>query len=329
MLRLLAHRTIWSASIILVVATTGCGDETGPGAIIPPPPPPPTADSATMRQFSGAAMNLMQVTLHAVYGGQQTATPNVFILPALGAGHVAAFAVAPAPFDLLAPMAPPCHPVQSGVDTLGQAIDSDADGTPDDYTLDYGPGCSEQNGGLEFTFSGKYRLQDTGNGIADYTLTSTRLSAMVRDTLTGDFFRQSVDGSESAHFSAAHAAHQIDIVFDLTSGSGAESTHVSLRTVAASTFDPAAGQSFQRHASLPEGSFGLSAQLIFRDFATGGDSTRFVLSTPTAIHLAFACDTGIDGGVLRGLLEGDGRVGFRSTWTSCAPAAEELFGATD
>src|SRR5437868_5931109 len=119
----------------------------------------------------------------------------------------------------------PCPPVTTGIDTLGLAIDSDGDGIPDDFTADFGPGCSFLDGGTEFTWSGGYRLQDTGDGVLDFSYTPTDLSAMARDTATGHFFRQRVTAAESAHFTAAHAAHQMDVTREITASSGGATLH--------------------------------------------------------------------------------------------------------
>ncbi|HVX89542.1 MAG TPA: hypothetical protein VG940_11475 [Gemmatimonadales bacterium] len=307
-------------SLLLGASLAACSDEgglTGP----PDPPPIPVIDSARVFAFANTAENRMQGLLHTVFGGQQLGTPNPFLLPTLGAPRAATSA-------RLAAAASACAPVQTGVDTNGVAIDTDVDGIPDDNTVDFGAGCSVMDGGLEFTFSGKYRLRDPGGGIMDWEYTTTALAARVRDTVTGDFIRQQVNGSESAHFSAAHAAHQMDVTLDVRSGSGADSTHVTLRTLTASTYDPSGGSSFQLHGSLPQGTFALAAELVFRDIAVGADSQRFVITTPTPIHTAFACDSGIDGGVLEGLFEGDERVGFQFTWPGCSAPFIQVFGTT-
>ena len=293
-------------AISLAVGACGEGGSVAPTSA-------PAIDSVTLAQFAGTSMGLGQDLLHTVYGGQQFATPNPFILPALAAAPSGAAA---------------CAPVQTGVDTLGQAIDGDGDGTPDDYTLDYGTGCSQTDGGLELTFGGKYRLQEAAGSVAGFAFTTSGLLAMKRDTLTGNFFRQEVTGTESAHFDALHATHQMDVTLGVTSALGGDSSDVVLRTVATSSYDPDGGATFQLHGTLPQGTLQLEGQLIFTDLRAGADSLRFVLSTPTPIHTSFACASGIDGGVLQGLLEGDARVGFRSTWSGCGALTVSYFGAT-
>ncbi|HEX7918954.1 MAG TPA: hypothetical protein VF454_06080, partial [Gemmatimonadales bacterium] len=182
--------------------------------------------------------------------------------------------------------------------------------------------------GVAFTWSGGYRLQDTGNGLLDFAYTPVDLSAMARDTATGSFFRQRVTAVETAHFSAAHAAHQMDVTREITTWSGGDTVHVVIHTVLASTYDPTAGSSFARHGRLPQGTLGFAAVLTFHDLGAGADSVRFVFSTPTPIHTSFDCGTGIDAGVLQGLLEGDDRVGFRFSWPGCGTQLFEMFGTT-
>lgn len=311
------------AALILALVPAACARDGGPEDPSGPPDPPPlpVIDSARVLAFAGTSENRMQGILHTVLSGQSLGSPNPFLLPNLGAaGTTTAVPVRRA--------VQVCVPAQTGVDTLGLAIDSDIDGIPDDNTVDFGPGCSFLDGGLEYTFSGKYRLRDPGGGIMDWEYTATSLAAKVRDTATGDFYRQQVTGAEAAHFSPGHAAHQMDVTLEVQGRSGADSTHVRFRTKTASTYDPTAGSSFQLHGTLPQGTLGFAAELTFRDLAAGADSQRFVIATPTPVHTAFACDTGIDGGVLRGLYEGDDRVGFRYHWPGCGAPLLELFGTT-
>ena len=303
--------------MLTALLMAACGHDGGPVD----PPPLPVIDSARVFDFANTAENRMQGLLHTVFGGQHLGTPNPFLLPPLGAPRAATA-------QRFAAVVSACAPVQTGVDTLGVAIDSDVDGVPDDVTVDYGAGCSVFDGGLEYTLSGKYRLRDPGGGIMDWEYTTTLLAAKVRDTLTGQFFRQQVNGSEAAHFTATHAAHQMDVTLDVQSGSGADSAHVTLRTRTASTYDPSAGSPFMLHGSLPQGTFGLAAELVFRDLRAAADSERFVITTPTPIHTAFACDSGIDAGVMEGLLEGDERVGFQFTWPGCGAPFIQVFGTT-
>lgn len=303
--------------VAFVLTAAACGRDEGPED----PIPVPSIDSATVLAFAGTTSNQMQGIIHGVFSGQDLATPNPFLLPDLSAPRTAsAFSAAAA--------SAACTPVQTGVDSDGVAIDTDLDGVPDENSVDFGPGCSFVDGGLEYTFSGKYRLRDQGTGLKDWEYVTTALAAKVRDTLTGEFFRQEVTGSESAHFNPGHAAHQMDIVLEVASRSGAESTHVTLRTLTASVYDPTAGSSFVVNGTLPQGTLGFAAELTFRDIAAVDDSIRFVIATPVPIHTSFACMTGIDAGQLRGLFEGDERVGFRYLWPGCGAPTFEIFGAT-
>ena len=225
--------------------------------------------------------------------------------------------------------ASPCDPVTTGVDTLGLAIDSDGDGIPDDFTIDFGAGCTQvDSSGQAFTFSGGYELKDTGDGILDFSYTPTDLSAMVRDTVTGHFFRQRVTAVGSAHFTPSHAAHQMDATREVTTWSGGDTVHVLIHTLAGSTYDPDAGSVFSRHSGLQQGTLGFVAVLTVRDVSAGADSVRFIFSTPTPIHIAFSCGTGIDTGRLQGLLENAATVGFRFTWGACGDPLFEMFGTT-
>lgn len=278
-------------------------------------------DSAKVLAFAGTTNQQMQGIIHGVFSGQDLATPNPFDLPATAAARSG---------PSLAPAAAiaACAPVQTGVDSEGIAIDSDRDGIPDDNTVDFGPGCSFLDGGIEYTWSGKYRLRDAETGLKDWEYVTTALAAKARDTLTGNFVRQEVTGTESAHFTGAHAAHLMDVTEEVSSRSGSDSTHYSLRTLTASTYDPGAGPGFVLGGTLPQGTFGFAAQLTFRDLAAGGDSLRFVITTPTPIHISFDCGSGIDAGQLLGLYEGDARVGFRTAWPVCGTRTVELFGTT-
>jgi hypothetical protein len=313
----LIRRPFFALALPAALLSAGCDHDGGPSD----PPPLPAIDSTTVLAFAGTSSNQMQGIIHGVFSGQDLATPNPFLLPDLGAAPAAPV------FSAVRAIAA-CAPVQTGVDSDGVAIDTDLDGVPDDNTVDFGSGCSILDGGLEYTFSGKYRLRDQEVGLKDWEYVTTALAARVRDTLTGDFFRKEVSGTESAHFSPGHAAHQMDVVLKVASRSGADSGHVTLRTLTASTYDPTSGSSFVLGGTLPQGTFGFAAELTFRDIVAGGDSLRFVIATPTPIHTSFGCASGIDAGQLRGLFEGDTRVGFRYTWPGCGAPLFEEFGTT-
>lgn len=288
------------------------------------PNDPPAIDSVTLAQFAGSGNGLVQDLLHSVYGGQQFATPNPFILPPVSVAPAGLPALRGAP----AASAAACVPTLTGVDTAGHAIDSDADGTPDDFTVDYGAGCSQPSGGEIITFAGSYRQQEAAGSVAGFGFSTDHLSAQARDTATGHFVRQEVNGSETGHFAATSATHQMDVTLAVGSWSGGDSSAVILRTLATSGYVPDGGATFQLHGSLPQGTFHLDGALIFTDLHAGPDSLRMVLSTPTPLHASFDCVTGIDAGVFQGLLEGDPRVGFRLTWNGCGSPVVEEFGAT-
>lgn len=320
--------TVVPAFALALLAACGEDGAPGDGGGPPDPPPPPVADSATVRTFADGANALMQSTLHQVFSNQQFGTPDPFLLPEVAPppGLAGVLGVRGSPRRVAAAH---CVPVVTGIDTSGFAIDSDGDEIPDDFSIDYGAGCTELDSlGNAFTFSGGYRLQDIGNGILDFSYTPTDLTAMVRDTLTGHFVRQRVTSVETAHVTAGHAAHQMDATREVTIWAGGDTLHALIHTVEGAVYDPDAGSSFTRHGRLQQGTLALVAVVTFRDLRAGTDSVRFVYSTPTAIHTSFDCGTGIDAGRLLGLLEGDERVGFRFTWTGCITPIPELFGTT-
>ncbi len=304
--------TYWKSpfSLLLALGLSACAStsESGEGEGAPP-----VIDTVTTLTFANTGNDLMGITLHTVFSNQSSATPNPFALPNLAAPAVR--------------VASTCVPITTGVDTSGLAIDSDGDGTPDDFTVDYGAGCTQiDSSGTALTFSGRYELKDTGHGILDFSYAPDDLSAMVRDTATGHFFRQSVTAVETAHFIPDHATHQLDVTREVTFWEGADTVHVLIHTLAGSTFDPALGAEFVRHGRLPEGTLHFGAEITFQDFGVGGEPIRFVYSTPTPIHLSHACPTGIDAGELFGAFRGDDRVGFKFVWDGCVPGTLSLFG---
>lgn len=325
--------TRWYTLLLpLSLALAACGDPAGmddgdDGG--EDPGPMPVADSATMTTFANAAVALVQVSLHSVYSDQHFATPNPFQLPSLVALPPGLEGVLGGHPGAVARVSTACVPVTTGLDTAGLAIDTDVDGTPDDFTADFGAGCTQSDGaGGELTFSGRYELKDIGNGLLDYAYIPDHLAAMIRDTATGHFFRQQVTAHEEAHFSASHASHQIALTREITTWSGGDTVHVLLYTNGASTFDADPGAEFARLGRLPQGTLHFTSEFIRDDVGAGTDSLRFVYTTTTPIHVAFACDTGIDAGQLQGLIEGDVRVGFRYSWEGCVTPALELFGTT-
>lgn len=310
-------------------------------------------DSATMDDLASSAYNLVGETFSSVFQGGEPGIPFPFgtaaAAPATPTTRAMAYlqrvermmalrhpgAIPAAPGRLGLQLSAPfseCNPTITGGDEFDDPIDTDADGVPDDYTVNFGSACVEEDsaGTYRLTISGSYRFQDPGTGIYSFKATLNHLKFVEQDLTTGDKFQISVNGSESFNATAALASHSLTWTQGVAITSGANSFAITLSDDEDATFDPDAGQSLAADAPLPDGVFDLNADYRLIGENSGGEvpgNFRMVLSTPTPLHYTMACD-GIVAGVFRGLFSGDADVGFTATWSGCGDPTVDFFGYT-
>lgn len=234
-------------------------------------------------------------------------------------------------FEGLTLSAAVCEPTQTGIDDLGYPIDSDDDGIPDDYRVDFGSACTETNATYTNTISGFFRIRDTGTGFASFAFTAGNLKVKSTEIATGDFFSIGVNGAESASFGASLAEHHIGLTMSIAARNADQTASISIITTEDASFDPDAGSSITLFGALPAGLFDYSADYRVVGENSGGEvpgNFRFQLSTPTPLHYAPGCTAVFDSGIFRGLLNGDSNIGFTLTWTTCAEPVLDVFGNT-
>lgn len=229
-----------------------------------------------------------------------------------------------------------CIPVITGYDDAGNIIDSDADGIPDDYKVDYGDNCvSEIEGGVvKLTISGSRRLQDTGFGFRSFRVTTNDLTILVDYVDTHVTHRLQLSGYEEGSFKpgAAHYAQVATVrehAFDPKAGIDDDRYR---QIIEAGDFVPADGATLALGAPLPAGTLSYHADLGHMDPVDPLLPTRlfyhFIMAATTALAYDPTCHGGdFVTGVVDGKLNGGSETGFRLIWNGCAELpTRELFG---
>ena len=222
-----------------------------------------------------------------------------------------------------------CTPTITGVDSNGFAIDSDEDGIPDDYNLDYGTSCvSEDSAGtLRVTLSGSFRLQDTDLGFFSYRVTIDHNTGKIENLVTGETTSGTGNGFEIGVFTAGNAHRVLSLAVTSKTVAGEIIYQEGNDFVRVADFTPDTGHVLTMGGALPAGTIEYSAdhrQVNVFD----GQNYYFYLRTPTPLHFDPACGSDFDAGTLRGALNRNEAIGFQFSWTGCSAPAFEVFGET-
>lgn len=229
-----------------------------------------------------------------------------------------------------------CIPTITGYDGSGDLIDTDGDGIPNDYKVDYGDACvSEVDGGVvRLTISGSRRLQDTDLGFRSFRVTTRGLVILVEYVDTHVTHRLELSGVEEGSF-AAGAAHYAQSFttrehsFDPKAGIDDDRYR---RIEETGDFVPATGLTLALHAPLPEGTLTYQADLGHMDPIDPLEPVRlfyhFSMTTTLALDYSPACNGGdFVAGALLGKLNGGEATGFHLSWNGCTELpTRELFG---
>ncbi len=217
-----------------------------------------------------------------------------------------------------------CEPTETGIDELGDPIDTDGDGVPDDYKVSFGSGCTETEGETTITYSGYIRFRDL-SGLFGFQLDFGNLKIRYADA-TG-FEQIAANGFEKGQYSANGITHQTDVTYTITYqydnavAVGLQATapvngSVSWVYKESSSYDPDGTLSLE--SDIPSGD--LSFTMDYRLIASGDEGAgafRFTMETtdPLAID-AVSCNGPTDGTIV-GDLNGNGDVGFTIVWSAC------------
>lgn len=235
-----------------------------------------------------------------------------------------------------------CQPVVTGVDTLGSAIDTDDDGIPDDLKITFGANCTVTEGDLTWTYSGSFRLRDVA-GLFGYRLDAANLKYHEENMVTEAVYDFTVNGSETALYTASSATHTAGLAYSIHGvygkvapppPGGPQATaalseyRVTFRWDENTSFDP--DGTITLGAPVPSGD--LDIDLDFQAVASSADGDfafHFTLSTPTVLHYDNSSCYDFTSGQLKGALNGSADIYFLITWTDCGTTTYETHGTTD
>ena len=333
-----------TALLALALAACGGGKDGGPTFVN-------SADSTTIAALADQSNNIISASFSNTFQNGNPAIP----LPAKGATTAQKAALAYATYQRVAgiltggrgvavpaPAVGPfasspfseCTPTETGVDSLDNPIDTDADGVPDNYKVDFGSACtSEDSAGTHRTVvSGYLQFQDVGTGFYTFKVTIGHLKFVFTDLTTGNSSTVAINGSETFDAAAALASHSLSYTLGETEhATGNPDVTFTIDDNEHSTFDPDNGSSLSQGNPLPNGVLDMNVDLRFlgaSGVTANPGNFRMLLDTPTPVHYNTACGSNIDAGQLRGLLNGQGTVGFTATWSSCADPVVVIFGAS-
>lgn len=232
----------------------------------------------------------------------------------------APMATTPSPFRVSAV----CEPTETGVDEFGVPIDTDGDGVPNDYTLNFGSACVETSGDATYTYSGSIRIRDVA-GLFAYRLDLNNLKLRYADP--SGFEQILMDGFESAVYASTAITHQTDATYAISYQYddavvvGPQPVAIVSGSIAFTykentAYDP--DGTITIDAPIPNGT--LSGDLDYRIIASGEEGTgafRFTMATTQALAIDNTSCYGPTDGTIVGDLNGDADIGFTIDWSAC------------
>ncbi|HEX7918953.1 MAG TPA: hypothetical protein VF454_06075 [Gemmatimonadales bacterium] len=240
----------------------------------------------------------------------------------------AASPVAPMAFRTLAPGSK-CVPKITGIGPDSLPRDSDDDGVPDDWKIDYGAGCVDQDilGGHRTTYQGSVEFRDTGLGLKSARAIVKGFRITEEGNEDWGTLINWAEGDETVIFTAVQVTDSLRLV----AGQIIPGSSSYFRQDFITTLVPDSGQAVALGTYLPPGSVEVAGefQIVYDTLDTEDPlNFRMVLSTPTSLHLDLNCGL-FEAGKLVGKLNGDSAIRFEATFPGCGVSSEvELFGTT-
>lgn len=325
---------------VIAVAACGGGDE-GPNWAGEVDAATATAAGEDAASFAGDLANdlLSGDPTSNVFLVKGTETPNYaetliaqMRAKAYRRGSNPGMAATPSPFRV----STVCEPTETGVDTLGTPVDTDADGIPDDYRITFPAGCTEISGSGTVTYSGSLRLRDL-TGLYAFRLDASNLRIRYQDASGFEQFLFS--GFEQGVYASTGIAHSTDMTYALSyqyddavvpgpSLVAVVSGAISFVYKENSAYDP--DGTITTDAPIPNGN--LSFALDYRIIASGEEGAgafRFTMATTDPLALDNVTCYGPTNGTIVGDLNGDGAVGFTIDWSACNTYTVTTRGTTE
>jgi hypothetical protein len=243
----------------------------------------------------------------------------------------------PSPFRVSAV----CEPVVTGqLDSLGNAIDTDEDGIPNDLTVTFPSGCTVEDGDDTFTYAGSMRHRDVA-GLFGYRLDLNDLRLRV----SGEwgYEEHAADGFETGVYASGGITHEVDMEQTISAQFEAEAPAGPMlaapltiveqfRWIESAAYDP--DEAITLEGDIPNGSLTFDIDMRRQFDATDGEQSvelalRFTMTTTEALDIDNVTCHGPTDGTVVGDLNGNDDVGFTINWNSCDNYSVTVRGATE
>lgn len=223
-----------------------------------------------------------------------------------------------------------CVPTITGVDSAGDAIDTDDDGIPDDYKIDFGSACvsADSAGTTRITQSGSLRIQDTDLGFFSFRVTLDHESTKTENLTTGQVDAIGTDGFEAAEFGSAGANRTLSLAVATSVLADGVTENEAQYVTRMADFLPDTGKTLSLGNDLPAGTLHFAAD-VQEVNGFEGKNFSFLVRTTTDLHFDPACAHQFDAGTLHGELGRVAGTGFDVTWAGCTTPAVTIFGNTE
>jgi hypothetical protein len=315
-------RVLAGASLLLLLSS--CGDDESSGGIAPGS----TFPAAAVEDFGTTGAVLVDYAASSFdFGGTNiglSAGPEgVGARATADLGRFARLSAAQdaGPRLVLALASPDCTPTQTGA-----ATDTDADGIPDELTVEY----TAENCTVTDTATGDVqvirafiRYRDTSNDLFGFEITVEDLRMDEYDGATGDWFRQTLTARERSRTTTSGGTWSLAFTTSIQQGTGDEVTYATAggydvsATYTSNGAVPAGGP-------IPDGAIDLSGTVDITSGVFGRLVTRLV--TTVDIDYESSCP-GAEGGELEMRLNGNAAEGVLVKFDGCGVANWEFLGS--